>query len=299
MPPATNRPSVLPYLYLVIAAATWGGTWVLVRGVREEFPPIAIAFWRWVAAAAILLPFAWPHLRDDWPKYRGHWVVVLVLGAIGTVTFAAFGALGVQYTTATNASLINSITPIFCLLFSVLALHTRVTGRYVVAMALSVAGMLCITTQGRIEALVSLDFNRGDLLILLASVGWAAYTVGLRWKPSGVNGIAFLFIVSTIGLALWAPFYLIEIASGRTTSVNWRTVAAALSLGLFPSVIAYVGWNHAVPRVGAHVAGLFGNLVPVFGIGLAVAFLGEIPQAYHGVGMALICLGLYLISRGK
>ena len=220
MPSATNRPSVLPYLYLVIAAATWGGTWVLVRGVRKEFPPIAIAFWRWVAAAAILLPFAWPHLRTDWPKYEGHWPGVLVLGAIGTVTFAAFGALSVQHTTATNASMIKSITPIFCLLFSVLALHTRVTARYVVAMALSVAGMLCITTQGRIEALVS-------------------------------------------------------------------------------SVIAYVGWNHAAPRVGAHVAGLFGNLMPVFGIGLAVAFLGEIPQAYHGVGMALICSGLYLISRGK
>ncbi|MFN0300614.1 MAG: DMT family transporter [Burkholderiales bacterium] len=299
MPPATTRPSVLPYLYLVIAAATWGGTWVLVRGVREEFPPIAIAFWRWVAAAVMLFPFAWPHLRADWPKYQGHWVPVLILGAIGTVTFAAFGALGVQYTTATNASLINSITPIFCLLFSVLALRTRVTGRYVVAMTLSLAGMLCIATQGRIEALVALDFNRGDLLILLASVGWAAYTVGLRWKPQGVSGIAFLFVVSAIGLVLWAPFYLMEIASGRTMSVNWRTVAAAISLGLFPSVIAYVGWNHAVPRVGAHVAGLFGNLVPVFGIALAVAFLGEIPQAYHGAGMVLIFSGLYLISRGK
>ena len=157
----------------------------------------------------------------------------------------------------------------------------------------------CITTQGRIETLLSLGFNHGDLLVLLASAGWAAYTVGLRWKPQGVNGIGFLFIVSIVGLVLWAPFYLIEIADGRTTIVNGRTVAAALSLGLFPSVIAYIGWNYAVPRVGAHIAALFGNLVPVFGIGLAIAFLGEALETYHGVGMALIVAGLALVSRGK
>ncbi len=299
MNPPTLRHALLPYLCLVAAAAAWGGTWVLVRGVREEFPPIAIAFWRWVAAATMLLPFAWAHLRADWPKYRGHWTAVLILGAIGTVTFAAFGALGVQTTTATNASLINSITPIFCLVFAVFLLGTRVTGQFVVAMILCLVGVLCITTQGRIETLLSLGFNHGDLLVLLASAGWAAYTVGLRWKPQGVNGIGFLFIVSIVGLVLWAPFYLIEIADGRTTIVNGRTVAAALSLGLFPSVIAYIGWNYAVPRVGAHIAALFGNLVPVFGIGLAIAFLGEALETYHGVGMALIVAGLALVSRGK
>ena len=297
MTPPAIRHALLPYLCLVIAAVTWGGTWVLVRGVREEFPPISIAFWRWIAAAAILLPFAWSHLRADWPKYRGHWTAVLILGAIGTVTFAAFGALGVQVTTATNASLINSITPIFCVIFSVALLRTRVTGHFAIAMVLSLTGVLCITANGRIDVLLALQFNRGDLLVLLSSIGWAAYTVGLRWKPAGVNPIAFLFIVSVIGLVLWAPFYLMEIADGHTTKINWRTLCTALSLGLFPSVVAYIGWNYAVPRVGANIAALFGNLVPVFGIGLAIVFLGETLQAYHAIGMALIFAGLLLVSR--
>jgi drug/metabolite transporter (DMT)-like permease len=299
MLPSRTRSSFLAYAYLVIAALTWGGTWVVVRGLRDDFPPIAIAFWRWVAAAVILLPFAWRHLRIDLPKYQGHWPTVLTLGAIGTVTFAALGALGVQHTTATNASLINSITPIFCFVFSVALLRTPVTGRFTAAMLLCLIGVLCITAQGRIETILALDFNRGDLLVLLASVGWAAYSVGLRWTPQGVNPIAFLFIVSVIGLILWAPFYAMEIASGRTVAMNWRTAGIALFLGLFPSVIAYIGWNYAVPRVGAHIAALFGNLVPVFGIALAILILGESLQIYHAIGMALIFTGLYFVSRGK
>ncbi len=299
MTPHAIRPALLPYFCLVIAAAAWGGTWVLVRGVRDEFPPISIAFWRWMAAATILLPFAWPHLRADWPKYRGHWTAVLILGAIGTVTFAALGALGVQITTATNASLINSITPIFSVVFSIGLLRIRVTSHFVVATLLSLTGVLCITAEGRFDVLLALQFNHGDLLILLSSIGWAAYTVGLRWKPAGVNPIAFLFIVSIIGLILWTPFYWMEIASGRTTSINWRTICTVLSLGLFPSVIAYIGWNYAVPRVGATIAALFGNLVPVFGIGLAIAFLGETLHSYHAVGMALILAGLLLVSRRR
>jgi drug/metabolite transporter (DMT)-like permease len=299
MLPSSTRSSLLSYAYLVVAALTWGGTWVVVRGVREDFPPIAIAFWRWTAAAAILLPFAWRHLRVDWPRYRGHWPVVLTLGAIGTVTFAALGALGVQHTTATNASLINSITPIFCFIFSVVLLGTPVTGRFTVALLLCLIGVLCITAEGRMETILALDFNQGDLLVLLASIGWAAYSVGLRWTPQGVNPIAFLFIVSVIGLILWAPFYTMEIAGGRTADMNWRNAGVALFLGLFPSVVAYIGWNYAVPRVGAHIAALFGNLVPVLGIALAIIILGESLQLYHAAGMALIFAGLYLVSRGQ
>ncbi len=299
MLPSSTRSSLLAYACLVVAALTWGGTWVVVRGVRDDIPPIAIAFWRWVAAAMILLPFAWRHLVIDWPKYRGHWPAVLTLGAIGTVTFAALGALGVQYTTATNASLINSITPVFCFVFSVVLLGTPVTGRFTAAMLLCLIGVLCITAQGRIETILALDFNQGDLLVLLASIGWAAYSVGLRWMPQGINPLAFLLIVSVIGLALWAPFYAIEILGGRTASMNWQTAGVAFSLGLFPSVIAYIGWNYAVPRVGAHIAALFGNLVPVFGIALAIIILGESMQLYHAVGMALIFAGLFLVSRGR
>lgn len=298
MPPSSTRSSLLSYIYLVVAAFTWGGTWVLVRGLRDDVPPIAIAFWRWVAAALILLPFCWRHVYIDWPKYRGHWPTVLTLGAIGTVTFAALGALGVQHTTATNASLINSVTPIFCFIFSVVLLGTPVTGRFTAAMLLCLIGVLCITAKGQIATIRAMDFNQGDLLVLVASIGWAAYSVGLRWMPKGVHPLAFLFMVSVIGLVLWAPFYAMEIAGGRAATINWQTAMVAFSLGLFPSVIAYAGWNYAVPRVGAHIAALFGNLVPVFGIALAIIVLGESLQSYHATGMALIFFGLYLASRG-
>jgi len=298
--PATDaRSRLIAYAGLIAAAAAWGGTWVLVRGMRDEFPPIAVAMWRWLAAGAILLPFAAHHVRADWHKYRGHWTATWILGAIGTVTFAAFGALGVQYTTAMNASLFNALTPVLCLAMSMAILGTRVNGRYVVAMLLGLAGMVVIAAQGSLSKLAAFEINVGDMLVFVASLSWAAYTVGLRWKPQDVNPLGFLLVVTVIGLVVWSPIYAIEIANGLAPEINARTALTALALGAFPSVLAYVSWNYAVPRVGAHVAGLFGNLVPVFGISSAIVFLGERPEMFHLVGIGCIVAGLYLISRHR
>jgi drug/metabolite transporter (DMT)-like permease len=292
-----TRTALLPFVYLTIATAAWGSTWVVLRGLHAEFPPIAFAFWRWACAGIVMLPLALPHLKRDWPVMRAHWRSLFVLGALGTMSFAVAAAVGVNYTTATNAALINAATPVFCLMLSTVFLRSPVTGRFLLAVLLSIAGILLITTRGRLEVLRTLEFNVGDLIVLAGTFVWATYTVGLRWRPAGPHALSFLFATVVVGLLVWLPVYAWEIARGELPALTLANVAAALYLGVLPSFIAYICWNDAVPKVGPLIGALFGNLVPVFAAAFALVFLGEQPQRYHFLGMFLVIGGLIISSR--
>jgi len=285
------------YILLTLTPFFWACNWIIGRGLAAEIPPMAMTFFRWLFAILILAPIAWPHVRRDWPILRRNWKMMLALGAIGVGIHNALAYLGLNYTTATNGVILNSFIPVMIITFSWVFLRERLTALQVLGVGISLSGVLAIITQGSLQALLHFRLNIGDFFIILSMAMWSAYTIGLRWRPAGLNVMSFLLVVALIGNACVLPFWLAEMALGHHVVWSWVNFGALVSVALFSSVLAYLFWNRGVEVLGASVAGLFVHLMPVFGIVLAWVFLNEQLMPFHVAGIALILLGIWLTSR--
>jgi len=284
------------YLALTLATASWAGNWVVARGLYQVFPPVALAFCRWTTACLILAPFALPQVVRDWSNIRVHWLRMLAFGGVGTTAFAVLGYWGLQYTTSMNAVLLNAAIPVFTVLLGTAILRERPSGRLLCAVACAIGGTVLIATRGSPLQVLTIQLNRGDLILVFAIFVWAAYTVALRWRPANMHGLSFMFVSTVIGVALCAPLFALELQSGARPSITSASILGVAYLALFPSITAYVCWNFAVPRVGHNIAGIFSNITAILGTGASIVFLGEEAHWYHLWALLLVCLGVYLAS---
>ena len=289
---------VVPYLLLILSTASWGGNWVASRAVYQEVTPFALVFWRWMLAVLIILPFALPHLRRDFPAALAHWRWIVFFGLAGPAAFPILGYLGIRYTTAINASILNSSVPLMTIPIAWLLLRHTVRPRQAAGLICSLAGVAAIITGGNPANIARVSFNPGDLLILSAVVLWAVYTVMLYRRPP-MHPLSFLFYTALVAIAACIPFYAGELAAGDTFSINLRTLSAVGYLALFPSVIAFICWNYAVPLVGPNVATFFYPVAPVFGSLAAFVVLDEQLQVYHLAGFMLVLAGLALSTQRR
>lgn len=286
-----------PYLLLTLTVLFWSGNMVLGRGIRADIPPLTLAFWRWAIAFALTLPLALPHFKSQWPLLKKGWKAVLVLGILGVGCYNTFAYIALQYTGATNAVLLNSFIPIATIAISwaFLGKHLRrVEGFGVV---LSLAGAVTIIARGDPAVLAGLHLNRGDVWMLGAVLVWAVYTVGLAWRPSGVDPMLMLAALTAVGVVGLAPLYAWELTEGQVMNVHWASLASLAYVGIFPGFLGYVFYNRGVAEVGANKASLFIHLMPVFGTLLSALLLGEVPQWYHYAGIGLIFAGIWLTTR--
>lgn len=296
--PVAARRGVLdqPWLLMLLPALFWSGNAVVGRAVAGEVPPIALAFWRWVVGAAIVLPFAWRHLPGDLPAMLRQWRVMLALSVLGVAVFNTCLYIAAQSTTALNIVMLQSAMPVLIVAASFLLFGEVVRPRQALGIAVSLAGAMTLVTHGDPLVLARLALNRGDAWMLAGIASYAAYTALLRRRPA-VHGLSFVAATFVTGALALLPLYLGETLSGRPLPLAPAPVLAILYVAVFASVLAYLSYNRAVALVGANTAGLAAHLVPVFGTLLAILLLGEVPRAYHGIGVALIALGIWLAQR--
>jgi len=264
------------YAFLLLGLATlfWAGNWVLGRALRDLFEPNALNFWRWLIAVAVLAPFAWPRLRGCLPAIRRSAGLLFGLSFLGVALFQSLVYSGLKTTTVVNAVLLNSSMPAFMLLCSWTIEGERGTARQVTGMLISLAGILVILSRGDPASLASLRFHSGDALILLAMPVWGAYSVLLKRRPPELDGIAFLFLISTIGTVLLLPAVAVEAYYAPPRWPGAAGLGAVLYVGLAASVGAFICWNRGVAIVGANAAGFTVHFLPAFGTLLAIVFLG-------------------------
>ena len=286
-----------PYLLLTLTPFFWSCNWIVGRALASDIPPMAMTFLRWFFAILILAPFAIPHVRHDLPLLRRHWKILAFLGVIGVGSHNALAYAGLNYTTATNGVILNSFIPVMIITLSWLFLRERLASLQLLGVAISLAGVLAILSQGSLDLLLSFRLNGGDLLVILSMAIWAVYTICLRWRPAGLSMLSFLFVLACVGDLAILPLFAAEFAWGRRMTVTPANIAALVSVALFSSVLAYIFWNQGVEAVGANVAGLFVHLMPVFGVVLAWVFLGERLALYHLAGIGLILAGITITSR--
>lgn len=293
---AAQRLYNLPYLLLSLAVLFWSANFIIGRAVRADVPPVGLAFWRWTGAFLIVVGFAWPHVRQDWPSLRRHWPIVTLLAALGIGAFNTLVYTGLQWTTAINALLLQSLMPVLIVLFSFLLFRDHVTWLQSLGIGISVVGAFVIIVQGDLALLRTLTLNQGDLIVFMAVLAYAGYSTLLRKRPA-LHPLSFLAIIFFLGALMNLPFYLWESAAGRPVEVNRAMILAVGYVMLFPSVVSYFCYNRGVDLVGANRAGLFIHLLPVFGSILAVVFLRERFSWFQGVGILFIATGIVLATR--
>jgi len=291
------------FLLLALANLFWSGNWIAGRALRDTFDPLALNFWRWVVATAVLAPFALPGLRGKWRVVRRSGGILLLLAFTGVALFQSLVYLGLRSTAAVNAVLLNSSMPLFMLLCSWAIERERASVRQVTGMLVSLAGILVILSRGDPYALLQLEFHAGDGWILLAMPVWGTYSVLLKRRPPELGGLELLFVIAAAGVLLMLPGVALMAASGEASAQpHWPGAAAALAvlyMGVAASVLAFIFWNRGVAAVGANAAGFTVHLLPAFGTLLAILFLGEAFAGYHAAGVVAIVAGVLIATRAR
>lgn len=286
-----------PATLLSLTSLFWAGNMVIGRAVAGTMSPVGLAYWRWVIVIAVLAPFCWREVLARRVLLVRSWRIMLLLSVMSTGLYNALTYWALHYTTATNTTLLNSTIPIWVMIASWILLKHLPPGRALLGFVISLAGVLCIVARGNPGALFTLVPNVGDLIMLLALFLWGFYAVLLRYRPTELSPLGYVFVTGVIGTVIATPFYLLDLAWSGPPQLSWQALAAIGYFALFSSLAATLCYNNAIDRVGPVHASLFIHLVPLFGSLLAIAFLGERPGWQHLLGMALILSGILQARR--
>ena len=295
-------PSILarlghPYLLLSLATLFWGGNMVAAKLAVGHITPFVLLFARFVGALLLVLPFAAPHMKAEARPLLKGWGWLLFYGAVGYAAFNACLYAGALFTTAINSSIEQASIPVFVLIANFL--FFRVHGRLlqILGLVLTIVGVLLVATHGDLEAIAAFRFNLGDLLVLLACVIYAAYTLTLKYRPA-VNWLSFLG-ATMVGAVIGAVVFLVTIgggfstlaALGHTDALGWAIIGYVAFL---PSLLSQLFFAQGVGMIGPNRASIFNNLIPVFGTVLSVLVLGEALELYHFIAAAIVVVGIVL-----
>lgn len=294
-----SRTPLYAYVLLGIATFTWAGNFIVGRYIHDQVTPVTLSYGRWSLALLILLPFTFRAVLGQLDLVRQHIRLFAVLGITGMTLFHSFVYAALEFTGAINAALILSVTPVVIVALSWLLDREPVRRVQAAGITVSLAGAVILITRGDIAVVRALDFNRGDLWMLVAMPNWALYCVLLRRMPRTVKPMVVLTVTIGMGVAFLTPVFIFELIRGADVQFNVKTFFCVVYVALFASVIAYICWNRGVALVGPNLAGLFMHLVPAFSAVLAILVLGETFGEHHLAGIILIVAGIYLTTSRR
>jgi len=283
------------YALLVLCVLLWSGNFVLGRFVSDAIEPLELAFFRWLGVLIVGLPFLCLHVRNIARALKEHFFVLALLAMLGIAGFNTLLYVGLHYTAAINALLINSSIPLLIVFFSFVFLGLPIRAVQVFGIVLSTAGVAFLVLKGDWRVLGSLQFNQGDFWVIASSLCWAAYSVLVKFRPKSLSSFEFFMTTVFLGVIMLLPFYL---AQGYTLEREYFVLKhyywAIAYVSLLTSIVSYYLWHLGIARIGADKTGQFTHLMPLFGSALAYLFLGERLEWYHLGGAVFIGCGLYL-----
>jgi drug/metabolite transporter (DMT)-like permease len=286
----------LAYGLLATATLCWAGNHIVGRYIAGSVPPGGLAVLRWIVTCAVILPFAWPHLRRDWPVLAARpWPMVLLAlaggGIFGTLQFVAL-----KHTTALNVAMFNSLVPVCIILANLAIFREGVHWVQVEGIIISLLGVLTIIAKGDGQRLAEFNFNGGDILVIGNMLLFGVYSACLRLKPD-IHWLTFTLALAVVSGIANIPFAAWEMANGEILQATGLTAFAVLYAGIFSSAVAYACWSIGVARIGSSRSGVFLHLIPLYGALLSTLFLGEHIQPFHIAGLAAILTGVSLATR--
>ncbi len=299
-------------MHLLLPPMMWAGNAVLGHLMVDAMPPVAMNAWRWLIVVVLLMPWAWRALIDSAGVIRSSAGYLAIIGVLGVGSYNALQYVALHTSSPLNVTLIGTSVPVWMMLVGAIGFGQPIRARQALGAVLSTAGVVLVITQGRWEALRAVQWVMGDWLMLLASLVWAIYSWMLTRPPEAMQGperpawnwLVFLQIQVLFGLVWAGGCTVVEAhvaAPGQPSAwpASWVSWAALLFIALGPSIVAYRGWSLGVQAVGPTMAAFFGNLTPLFAALWSALFLGQMPNWYHPVALALVMAGIAVSSPRK
>ena len=294
---AARKRILTGYLLLTLALLMWAGNAVVGRSTADaNIPPMAFTFWRWATAFAIFAVLFGPRAWRQRQEIIAGWRFIVPFAVLSIAGFNAVFYVALQKSTALQVSLIQSILPVLVLLLGLTILRQRISGRQWWGVVFSIAGAALIVVRGDLDILRTLALGEGDIWALVAVFLWAWQAFLMRWKPQNIDIMAFMTVISFIGVVAITPFYLWETATVAPMPVTGTSILYVLYVAVMASFIGTTCWNEGTFRAGGAQAGYFGNLFPVFAGALAILILGEELRWYHVAGAASVLAGIWLAT---
>jgi drug/metabolite transporter (DMT)-like permease len=295
-PAAAGKSSGLfsnPYLLLTLTMAMWGGHSVVSRMAVGEISPASLTLLRWLIVASIMFVIARRGLREHWPVLKPRIPYLAMMGALGYTSYNILLYWSAYTTTAININIINAAMPAMILIGALIFYRQPVTVLQWIGMLVSMAGVVLTAAKGDLQHLLALTVNRGDILILIAVIFYAGYSLLLRRRPMVPSLVLFAALTPAALLTSFLPLAF-EIARGEffwPTAKGWLLL---IYVAIFPSLLSQVFFMRGVELIGPGRAGLFTNLMPLFGASFAMLILGEVLAWYHMVALVLVIGGILL-----
>ena len=286
------------YIMLICATLFWAGNFMVGKfAFITNIPPMSLVFYRWSLVWIILLPFTFKEIIRSKDIILKNLPLLLFLALTSVGLFNSFTYLSLVYTQVINASLFNTAIPaiiiLLCFLFKI-----EKTNKYQISgLIISVLGILSIITKLNLEIILSLNFNKGDLIMIGGVITWGLYSSFLKKKTFTLPLLTLVHVLCSFGLIFIFPQFIYEFSQGQKIDLNIDLFYILIFLALFPSIGSYYCWAGAVSIIGANRAGIFLSLIPLFSTIMAIFFYKEQFQFFHLIGAILIILGLFLSNK--
>ncbi len=292
----------MAFLLLTLAAAFWGGNYIVGHIMVGELSPIILSEFRWLFTALLLVCLYHKPLRNHWHKIKASFWIIFFLALCGQVLFPLNLYLSLQYTTPLNAAIYLSTTPILVLGISKVFFNDYISRANILGVVLSLMGVVYLVLQGSLWDVAHLaQLNKGDLWAMGSAASWGLYCAFLRKKDSSISSTVFVTISSLIGAMVLIPFTLYSLFTEKHSfdaiALSWPLLFGLLYLVIFPSWLAYLFWSRGIAKVGAVKGEIYTHLVPFFGGVFSILFLGDKVHEYHLVSLVFIVAGIYLCSK--
>ena len=295
-----NRTIYLASIYLFCATLFWAGNFIIGKAASiNEIPPISLNLYRWLIAWFVLLPFTYKELIQKKQYILKNFGIFIILGMTAVSIFNSALFYSLQFTQVITGVLMISVVPVMIIFFSALLKIEKTNIFQIFGVALSLTGVVFIITKADIEILKNLDFNRGDLTMLIAMFSWSIYSALLKKKKYELSQITLLQVVIGFGVIILIPFYFIDINIGNEIKFDMPFFLILIYVIFFPGLISFFLWIKGVGLIGANRAGVYLHLMPILGAIMAMIIFDEKIMFYHFVGAIFIVSGIFLSNRKK
>ena len=290
--------NIKAYIMLVCASLFWAGNFMVGKyAFLTEIPPLSLVFYRWLLVWFILVPFTYKEIIKYKNTIFNNLPILFFLGLTSVGLFNSFTYLSLIHTQVINASLFNTAIPAIIILLCFLFKVEKTNKFQILGLIISVCGILAIITKLKLDILLSLNFNKGDLIMIGGVLTWGIYSTLLKKKQFNLPLLTLVHVICTLGLISVFPQFLFEFSNGQIIKFDINLIYTLIFLALFPSIGSYYCWAGAVSIIGANRAGISLSLIPLFSSIMAILIYDEIFQFFHLIGATLIILGLFLSNK--
>ena len=288
------------YIFLILTTLFWSGNFIVGKAASLfEIPPFTLNFYRWTFAWLILAPFTLKEIIQKKNYILENIKLIIVLGVTSITIFNSIVYYSLNFTQVISGVLMISTIPVMIIIFSWLFKIEKTHIYQILGVVFSLFGVIVIITKANLAILLNLNFNKGDLWMVVAMFSWAMYSALLRKKKFEISQLSLLQIIISAGLIFLIPAYLIELSLGYKANINLPFVLTLTYVVLFPGLASFIFWIKGISIIGSNRSGIFLHLMPIFSTILAIIIFKEKFMIYHLIGAILIITGIILSSKKK